>query len=319
MTEQSCIDCHGAELKQSRDTHPKAKFNDPIKAVLLQKINAQNCLTCHVEHQEERTHPMGVTVPEDYCFHCHQDVAKGRPSHTGLAFNTCANAGCHNYHDNTAIYENFLNKHTNESPLLSQPVNPLRKLQQWLRDNEAAADKRLTATEADAPPELQDAAATAAWAASPHALRGVNCSGCHLTTSKDSTNKPTAQAWVRTPSHDACKACHDQEVQGFLQGLHGVRLAVGLPPMTPREAELPMHAAAGHRELNCSACHAAHNPDVARAAYEACIQCHNDEHSSQYARSSHHQLWKDELSGSAGEGTGVSCATCHMPRDADGL
>ena len=125
VTDQSCIECHGAELKESRDTHPRAKFNDPTKAVLLQKIDAQNCLSCHIEHSPDQTHPMGVTVPLDYCFHCHQDVAKDRPSHADLKFDSCATAGCHNYHDNKALYENFLLKHAEEADLLRRNAEPV--------------------------------------------------------------------------------------------------------------------------------------------------------------------------------------------------
>ena len=40
----------------------------------------------------------------DFCVACHsegdQDVRWDRPSHADLAFDTCASAGCHNYHDN---------------------------------------------------------------------------------------------------------------------------------------------------------------------------------------------------------------------------
>ena len=53
---------------------------------------------------------MGVTLPKDYCFICHHDVADDRPSHKGLAFTTCASAGCHRFHDNRALYQDFLVK-----------------------------------------------------------------------------------------------------------------------------------------------------------------------------------------------------------------
>ena len=51
----------------------------------------------------------------DFCVACHsegdQDVRWDRPSHADLAFDTCASAGCHNYHDNRALYEDFLVEH----------------------------------------------------------------------------------------------------------------------------------------------------------------------------------------------------------------
>jgi hypothetical protein len=316
VTDQSCIDCHGKDLKQSRDTHPKSKFSDPTKALLLQKIDAQNCLSCHVEHQEERTHAMGVSVPLDYCWHCHQDVGKDRPSHKGMEFNSCANAGCHNYHDNTALYENFLHKHTGEPDVLSKPQNSMRKLQQWLAEHGGTSHKQLKPDDTDAPAEWQSPAAVEAWAMSAHALAGVNCSGCHLN-SKQPDNVDAA-AWTVSPDHQVCASCHDSEVSGFLKGKHGMRLGSGLTEMTPDLARLPMHAAAGHKLLNCYSCHDAHNPDLKLAAFDACISCHDDSHSQAFAGSSHYLLWQRELNGESKINTGVSCATCHMPRDKSG-
>lgn len=324
VTDASCIECHGEDLRQARDTHPKSKFSDPTRATMLQQIDAQNCLTCHVEHQEEQTHAMGVTVPRDYCFHCHQDVTEDRPSHKGLAFDSCSNSGCHNYHDNTAIYENFLAKHAGEPDVHPDGRLPLRKLELWLsevNDNR----KQVAETDADAPPEFISVKATDEWAASAHAIAGVNCTACHKRSSEavdgsnDTTENSVSPGWVDAPSHDACRDCHKSEVAGFLNGRHGMRLAVGLSPMTPDMARHPMHASSAHRELNCTSCHAPHRQDVQFAAYEACIQCHNDQHTDNYSRSQHYELWQAELSGEAPSGKGVSCATCHMPRDNDGL
>ena len=331
VTDQSCIGCHGADLKKSRDTHPKHKFIDPTKAVLLEQIDASNCLTCHTEHQEERTHAMGVTVPLDYCIHCHQDVAKDRPSHREFAFNSCANAGCHNYHDNTALYENFLKKHYNQPDLLDSRVAPLRRVQQWLAEEAATQEFRLlTAGESDAPHEHNYPAVAADWAASAHALIGVNCTGCHDANVVDEATGPATDRpepgdmafssgdWVSTPDHTSCKRCHESQVTGFLNGKHGMRLAVGLSEMTPELARRPMHAGAAHKRLNCSACHDPHRPDLQFAAVDSCVSCHDDGHTRGYLNSSHYQLWQDEISGTAAAGTGVSCATCHMPRDEDG-
>lgn len=317
VTDQSCIDCHGKDLKESRDTHPRSKFLDPTKAPLLRKIDAKNCLSCHIEHQEELTDTMGVTVPEDYCWHCHQDVAEDRPSHRDFAFNSCANAGCHNYHDNTALYENFLRKHAGEDSVLSEPENPLRKFQQWLANSENAGKTQLVAADSDAPVEWADVDATEDWSLSAHAAVGVNCSGCHSATTKSAENE--AGQWVELPGHVDCENCHRDEVAGFLTGKHGMRLAADLPEMTPELARIPMHAAAGHKVLNCSACHDAHNPDPNFAAVDACVSCHDDGHSKAYLNSTHYQLWQDELAGEQSAGTGVSCATCHMPRDEDGI
>jgi len=93
-----------------------------------------------------------------------------------------------------------------------------------------------------------------------------------------------------------------------------MRLRQGLSPMTPEQARLPMHETAADKELGCNSCHTAHKDDVKTAAVDACLECHNDDHSNAYKDSSHYALWEKELSGDLPKGSGVSCATCHMPR-----
>jgi hypothetical protein len=68
--------------------------------------------------------------------------------------------------------------------------------------------------------------------------------------------------------------------------------------------------------LGCGSCHAAHQLETKKAAVEACLGCHDDQHSRAYEGSAHAKLWRDELSGLAPAGSGVSCATCHLPRRA---
>lgn len=326
VSEQSCIDCHGAALKMSRDTHPKAKFRDPAKAELLEKIDASSCITCHAEHDEDRTLPMGVTVPADFCFHCHEGIADDRPSHAEMAFNTCTNAGCHNYHDNTALYENFLKKHLNESEVLQTAVVPRRSLGPSRKAATELINVALSEAAADAPVEFSDRTALTKWANSSHAFAGINCSDCHEQTTdnsspKDTATQPTATptaAWISDLNHESCEACHRLETRGFLEGKHGMRLAVGLPPMSPKLARSPMHGAAAHAQLSCASCHDPHQPDLRFAAHDACLSCHDDQHSRSYQNSGHQQLWLAEVSGKAAMGSGVSCATCHMPRDEDG-
>ena len=45
-----------------------------------------------------------------------------RPSHAGLGFAGCALAGCHNYHDNRALYEDFLVAHAGRPWVTPAPV-----------------------------------------------------------------------------------------------------------------------------------------------------------------------------------------------------
>ena len=79
-----------------------------------------------------------------------------------------------------------------------------------------------------------------------------------------------------------------------------------------------MHVDSIHQELTCNACHPAHRFDTQFAALEACLQCHADSHSKAYQDSSHAALWRHEVTGDLPPGSGVTCATCHLPRMQDG-
>lgn len=299
VQQDACINCHGAELKAATDTHPRSKFSDPGKAHLLMELDARKCTSCHQEHVPDRTLAMGLSVPEDYCWHCHQEIGEQRPSHEGLAYDSCATTGCHNYHDNRALFENFLVDHYGEPDVLDEPLVPQIS-------EHRTTESPLSSTDHDAPgsvtlstPLLID------WAATKHARAGVNCTGCHA--DEDGN-------WHDRLDQNACKVCHEQQTAGFLAGRHGMRLAAGLEPMTPAAARLPMNHSNFHSELNCVACHGAHRFDTEYASAEACLNCHNDQHSQAYEQSAHFELWQAEHSLEAKPGSGVSCATCHMPR-----
>jgi hypothetical protein len=103
-------------------------------------------------------------------------------------------------------------------------------------------------------------------------------------------------------------------VARFGQGKHGMRPAAGLSLMTPAQARLPMKADAGHEQLTCLSCHGAHRFDVARAAVEACVGCHDDKHTLAFEGSPHERLWQKARAGLLPTEAGVSCASCHMPR-----
>ena len=327
--EDACVNCHGADLKKARDTHPAQKFADPVHAETLAVLDATKCVTCHREHVEEQTLEMGLTMPADYCYHCHQETLKSRPSHANFAFDSCANAGCHNYHDNNALYERFLFRHYDEPDNLAKIKTLKRELTEWKDGVSLSADQadgvmdRSVGTDA---PAVLDPQILDDWATTAHALAGVNCSGCHMVSipeqptdeSDNDANEPVSvdakPTWSDTVSHQVCATCHGTQVEGFLKGRHGMRLGSGLPAMTPGEARLKMHAGAAHDKLDCSACHSGHRFDTQFAAVDACLKCHADSHSAAYKDSSHFALWEDELSGEAAAGTGVTCATCHMPR-----
>ena len=128
VIQEACESCHQDELKVAHDSHPKKKFTDPRNADRLEIIDARYCVSCHTEHEKDTTHDMGVTIPEDYCFHCHQEVGDERVSHKDLPFDSCATSGCHNYHDNRALYEGFLVENA-EGDWLSKKLQGLVKEQ----------------------------------------------------------------------------------------------------------------------------------------------------------------------------------------------
>lgn len=304
VKQDACLNCHKEELQIANDTHPASKFADPTNAARLKILNAKQCITCHREHVPDRTHPMGLSLPEDYCYHCHQDTLEQRPSHKDFAFNSCSNAGCHNYHDNRALYENFLFKHLDEPDFLDPAVVKL------MLETKIDSKKSLTAVQHDAPEGLEIAPELLNdWAETAHAAVGVNCQACHL-----AENEKGEAAWDNAVGHQTCGKCHEGEVKGFLNGRHGMRLAQNLSPMKPALARHSMKPHSLHMELNCSSCHSGHRFDTEFAAVDACVQCHNDQHTLAYLESSHYTLWLDELSGDKPPGSGVSCATCHMPR-----
>ncbi|MBN1237692.1 MAG: cytochrome c3 family protein [Gammaproteobacteria bacterium] len=322
----ACEGCHADALDAARDSHPKSKFTDPRNADRTALLDARYCVTCHAEHEPAATHSMGLTVPEDFCVLCHAGISDERPTHDGFEFTTCASAGCHNFHDNTALYEDFLLKHAEAPAVVPGGAIPERNFASIARYVEtypidAYPLAALTAADADAPASAQlspasapprGAGASAAagfdaalleWEASAHAANGVNCTACHA----------GAGAWSARPGYEACGACHAEEAAGFRQGRHGMRgnaaaLGVELPPMPVAEARLPMKAEPRDDAVDCGSCHPAHEFDTAFAAVDACLGCHDDEHSLAYPSSPHAEPGSDARAGR------VTCATCHMPR-----
>lgn len=316
VLQEACIECHGDVRVKPFDSHPRAKFSDPRNADRLEKIDALHCVTCHTEHKPEITRTDGLTQPKDVCFRCHFEIAKDRPSHEGMAFDTCANSGCHNYHNNRALYTDFLLKHQDEPAHKDRARVPgrefadvLEEIIEYPRDHYPIVS--LSAEDADAPEQhAGDSEIHADWLASGHAQAGVNCSACHQP--RDAQGNRVD--WIDKPGTEGCTSCHALEVQRFGEGKHGMRIAARLSPMTPQQARLPMKQDAAHDELTCNSCHGAHAYDSAYAAVDACLQCHDDQHSRSYKDSAHYTLWQDELSGEGKKNSGVSCATCHMPR-----
>ena len=347
---RTCRKCHDKELKAGDDSHPRKKFRNPRMAAYWEKLDGRFCTSCHVEHRPEITRAGAVTVAMDFCAACHsegeQDVRQARPSHAGLGFETCATAGCHNYHDNRALYEDFLVKHAGEPWIAPAPVHKLAARHRTPKPPSRAALRRGDAVAPAA--ALTDTSALDGWAGSGHAAAGVNCGACHAKVAGSNATAAAIEAkWIDSPPLSVCEDCHRPQARTLALGRHGMRRhprvakprkpgrglgKIGLDgwvpdavtawfadpalpqTMTVAEARIPMRDDAAHRTLDCGTCHAPHAVDIARAAVEACASCHDDSHTRAYFTSPHHALWQAERDGRAPTGSEVSCATCHMPK-----
>jgi len=323
---KACLNCHEKELERADDSHPVSKHTNPRNADRVKNLDARNCITCHSEHKHSKKYTAGVSMPTDFCFYCHSDIAEERKSHRGLAFNTCQSAGCHNYHDNRALYEDYLIKvGKSDSTPITQKVEMLNLLARYRKtakhdikqltkaDNDAQQKEilLLLSSKKKANAKREISKAINSWQSSKHAKSGINCSHCHQAN--------TRNAWQPSPTNKACRNCHESEQTSFLEGKHGIRLKLKLSPMQPIHANIPMKQKAAHKDLNCNSCHKAHEYNTRKAAVDSCLNCHNDEHSKAYKKSPHFKLWQSEMNMNASQnislkGTGVSCATCHLPR-----
>jgi len=149
---------------------------------------------------------------------------------------------------------------------------------------------------------------TSQWQGSAHALGDVNCSSCH---------QDPQQQFVARPDHESCQSCHEQSVETFLLGKHGIRLREGQSALTPALARLPMQPAARDVQMNCSTCHDVHTVNTLQAAVDSCLTCHSDTHSLNYQNSKHAGLFAADASLPRPSAGSVSCATCHLPRHGD--
>ena len=314
VLQNACTQCHAEELEEAHDSHPKSKFTDPREAYRLEKIDARYCVSCHVEHQTEQTHAMGVTLPDDYCYHCHIETVEQRESHKDLAFDSCADAGCHNYHDNRALYESFLVKNAG-MPWLSKSIASTIALPE---SNYAQykAPKTDKAKAASSVPTVPDD-----WHNSSHQLAGVSCESCHTHTAQSTSNEPSI--WIDKPNVEQCQSCHMKEAMGFKAGKHGMKLIIAdyisneqnaPTAITPAESPLEFNQNNASAQHGCNSCHAGHQYDTQFASVEACLNCHIDEHSLSYEASPHGQHRNSLIKKNLPLSNVVSCSSCHMPR-----
>jgi predicted CXXCH cytochrome family protein len=284
-----CVACHGSD--RAPDTHPPALFDDPRWASALARQDVRECVTCHGEHR--RAHG-GVTTDSGFCFPCHDDVPAKRASHASFGPASCGRAGCHNYHDNSALNVAFLARHAAEPDLL---------------DTREGLEREVPALRAPPgvrfpPREPYGPDLVARWQGSAHAAAGAGCPDCH---------ESKEHGFRRQPSDEPCARCHAHEDQTFRAGKHGVRRAAGLSDLAPAAARLPMRQPAP-QHLGCSTCHDAHSVDTRRAAVDACLSCHDDAHSRAFLESPHGRALEQAPKGARPAADAVTCATCHLPR-----
>lgn len=163
---------------------------------------------------------------------------------------------------------------------------------------------------ADGVDQAQIDAATQRWQTSAHALNDINCSSCH-----EASGTPT---FLAQPGVESCQTCHQQAVDTFLLGQHGIRLLEGETPLTPAMARLPMQPEALAVSMTCNTCHDVHAVNTVQAAVDACLSCHSDTHSLNYGNSRHAELFAADRDLPRPGANGVSCATCHLPRHQTG-
>lgn len=232
---KTCVTCHKDELKASNDSHPIKKFKNPRMAEYWDRVDARFCTSCHMEHQPEATLAGLVTLAGDFCVACHsegeQDVRVNRPSHADLEFDTCASSGCHNFHDNRALYEDFLVKHAGQPWLADNPIHQgaamararARPMAQEIELYLASLPE--TAPSLPAPMAAIDSAEAAEihadWAGSAHAAGDVGCADCHA---PDAEGREAIEAaWIDVPGEEVCASCHRAEAKTFALGRHGMR------------------------------------------------------------------------------------------------
>jgi predicted CXXCH cytochrome family protein len=300
VPQDTCLNCHAEELKAVNDSHSVSKFKDPRNAAKLSKINALECVTCHDDHKPEFVNKLGVTVEDRFCIYCHENISEDRPSHANFNFENCRQ--CHNYHDNKALYEDFVKKHLDEPKILKKTTYLEKNFSEVYPKLFPFSNNTLTAEKHDGPKD-SDQKFVQEWVNSSHAKSGVNCKNCHA---------PENQEWNIKPGVETCNKCHLLETKGFLESRHGMRLnQKNLSPMKPKLARLAMKKDSLEKELKCNSCHGAHKYKTNLAEVKACLECHADEHSVSYKNSKHMKLWNSKKKSN---GKGVSCAGCHFSR-----
>lgn len=280
----SCVRCHSGELEASEDTHPIKLFNDPRNELILSKLNARSCIECHKEHWDEEKKDGGVSQSKEFCVTCHNNIRDERESHKHVDDRSCANGGCHNYHDNRALYHeyvvgNSIGENVKSNPIINRKSN-YKKRSGDIAINKLSGDVYYNKVRL--------------------IHKELQCNKCHI----DDTDKQVK------PSVQACSKCHDSEVSEFKISRHGMRYAAKMGPIKKTIIRSEMNLPSDMFLHDCNLCHKEH--EVSKPL--VCLDCHNDQHSKNYENSPHGGLHKKYLNGKIDENRDVTCITCHMYR-----
>ncbi len=313
--QQTCESCHQSELDKVSDSHPKKKFSDPRFASMLNQLDATQCVSCHKEHDQKHTYTNGVTLPIGFCETCHQETLEERPSHQSFDFTTCAYSGCHNYHDNSMLYEDYLARSLNKEPTDRESRLPLKTaMSRWTKKNpntiplsfDSKLIKNLYPDELINQVSSQDLVRIISeWQQSSHAITQVACIDCHQNSQNTESNKVSEFLKVSKPEISACNNCHEKQVGQYLESRHGMSLALGLKPLKTEHSRLNLKP---NQETGCIQCHNPHALIERTTQVEACLNCHNDEHSLNYKLSPHFVIKTQN------QEPIVTCSNCHLPR-----
>jgi len=330
----NCLACHKKDLKAGRDSHDIKLFRDPANADRRKVLDALFCATCHLEHKPEITDDLAVTLPMDFCVACHQEIEHERPTHVNAEFMDCSSSGCHNYHDNTSLYEKYLVSAADEPnllvpALLMSAASAKKSLSKKMKISFEGSDLVILPSG----PVIDSIYLS--YENTSHHNSKIECVRCHSTIGlNDTTSKSD---WVGQPNNDVCQECHKKQSVSHSMGRHGMSSHPALSEIN-RQGKIPKifnfskedsvksktEFKVGHSRLNtkgsashlelgkCSACHNPHEDNLADTAINVCLECHENEHTENYFGSEHYQLYRSEQLGLIEKGAGVSCADCHF-------
>ena len=252
-----------------------------------------------------------MTLPADFCAACHQDVARERPSHAGFAFDGLRRARGATASTTTAGSTRASSPGTSTSPRCS-PRRACPRARRRRPEGHVAAARRRTRRRPRAPRRARRGPRVGGQRARAGRRR---CAACH-----DVPDGATGMGMERPARRRRLRRAATPHELARLRPrpARDARAPPGSRRSRPRWPRLPMRPEARDVPLGCESCHGAHAYDTRQAAVDACLGCHDDRHSRAYQATRHfHRSGSARSRARPRPGSGVSCATCHLPRRVD--